>query len=49
MRLGEKKRRIRRRRRNKKPQDENIMVCSILQGDHNYRPYMIPESHVNIW
>jgi len=25
----------RRRRRKKKPQDENIMVCPIPQGDHN--------------
>jgi len=28
----------------KKPQDENIMVCPITQGNHNYLPFYPPGS-----
>jgi len=33
-------RRGKKERRKKKPQDENIMVCPIPQGDHNYDDYI---------
>jgi len=32
---------IKRRKKKKKPQDGNIMVCPIPQGDHNYLSLLV--------
>jgi len=38
----------RRRRRKKKPQDKNIMVCSIPYGDHKYRRLLQLATYTNL-